>query len=236
MTVSRSRSERVPLTQDRILEKAMALADDDGIDALTMRRLADTLGVEAMSIYHHLPNKNAILDGLAERVFQEIESQIGGIAERAGDPPWTSSVRERILGARRVMLRHRWMPGVMESRGVMTPTMVRYVDTIVGVMHDGGVSYDLIHHGLHALGSAMFGFSQELMLDSGTPSGEDMTLMRDFVPNLAAMLDTVVQDDPDSTLGWCDDQTEFEFGLDIRLEGLERRRVSEAGSSGSVQG
>ncbi len=111
----------------------------------------------------------------------------------------------------------------MESRGVMTPTMVRYVDGIVGAMHAGGVSYDLIHHGLHALGSAMFGFSQELMLDSDAPSGEDMTLMRDFVPHLAAMLEEVVHDDPESTLGWCDDQTEFEFGLDIRLEGLERR-------------
>jgi AcrR family transcriptional regulator len=235
MTVSRSRSERVPLTQERILDKAMALADDDGIDALTMRRLADVLGVEAMSLYHHLPNKNAILDGLAERVFQEIETEVGGFEHGAQRSPWTGMVRERILGARRVMLRHRWMPGVMESRGVMTPTLVRYVDTIVGDMHAGGVSYDLIHHGLHALGSAMFGFSQELMLDSDAPSGEDMTLMRDFVPNLAAMLETVVHDDPESTLGWCDDQTEFEFGLDIRLEGLERRRVAEAGSTASVQ-
>ena len=226
MTVSRSKAERVPLTPDRILERAMTLADDDGIEALTMRRLADQLGVEAMSIYHHLPNKNAILDGLAERVFQEIETEVGGFDVPASDAPWTAGIRARILGARRVMLRHRWMPGVMESRGVMTPTMVRYVDAIVGAMHAGGVSYDLVHHGLHALGSTMFGFSQELMLDSDSPSGEDMTLMRDFVPHLAAMLEDVVHDDPESTLGWCDDQTEFEFGLDIRLEGLERRRVA----------
>ncbi len=226
MTVSRNRAERLPLTRDRILERAMALADEDGIESLTMRRLADQLGVEAMSLYHHLPNKNAILDELAERVFQEIEAEVGGFDVPPAGSPWVATIRPRILGARRVMLRHRWAPGVMEARGVMTPTMVRYVDSIVGGMHSGGVSYDLIHHGLHALGSTMFGFTQELMLDSDSPSGEDMTLMKDFVPHLAAMLEDVVHDDPDSTLGWCDDQTEFEFGLDVLLDGLERRRVA----------
>ena len=227
MTVARSRSDRLPLTRDRVLAAAMDLADEDGIDALTMRRLADQLGVEAMSIYHHLPNKGAILDGLAEQVFLEIETAVGGFDVPAPGTPWVTTVRPRILGARRVMLRHRWVPGVMESRGVMTPTMARYVDAIVGAMHAGGCSYDLIHHSLHALGSTMFGFNQELMLDSDTPSGEDLTLMHDFVPHLAAMLEDVVHDDPDSTLGWCDDQTEFEFGLDVLLEGLERRRVDE---------
>ena len=202
MTVTRKSAERIPLTRDRVLERAMALADEDGIESLTMRRLAEQLGVEAMSIYHHLPNKNAILDGLAERVFQEIEAEVGGFDVPAvGHAVGRRPSAARILGARRVMLRHRWMPGVMESRGVMTPTMVRYVDAIVGAMHAGGVSYDLIHHSLHALGSTMFGFSQELMLDSDSPSGEDMTLMRDFVPHLAAMLEDVVHDDPESTLG-----------------------------------
>ncbi len=229
MTTARNRSERMPLTRDRVLSAAMDLADEDGIDALTMRRLADQLGVEAMSIYHHLPNKSAILDGLAEQVFLEIETEIGGFDVPDPGTPWIGTLRPRILGARRVMLRHRWMPGVMESRGVMTPSMARYVDAVVGAMHAGGCSYDLIHHCLHALGSTMFGFNQELMLDSDTPSGEDLTLMHDFVPHLAAMLEDVVHDDPDSTLGWCDDQTEFEFGLDVLLEGLERRRVFEEG-------
>jgi AcrR family transcriptional regulator len=227
MTTARNRSARMPLTRDRVLFAAMNLADEDGIDALTMRRLADQLGVEAMSIYHHLPNKSAILDGLAEQAFLEIETEVGGLDVPLSGTSWIATVRPRILGARRVMLRHRWVPGVMESRGVMTPTMARYVDSIVGAMHAGGLSYDLIHHSLHALGSTMFGFNQELMLDSDTPSGEDLTLMHDFVPHLAAMLEDVVHDDPDSTLGWCDDQTEFEFGLDVLLEGLERRRLAE---------
>ena len=108
--------------------------------------------------------------------------------------------------------------------------MARYVDGSVGIMHAGGVSFDLIHHALHALGSRLYGFTQELRMD-GDPSGEaaaaaseaELAQMMQLAPNLAAMLAEVVHDDPDSTLGWCDDQTEFEFGLDILLDGLERR-------------
>src|SRR6188474_3172354 len=107
-------AERSPLTQDRVLEAATAIADRDGIDALTMRRLADDLGVEAMSIYYHLPNKDAILDGLVERTFAEIETEVGGFGAQASDVSWAQSLRARILGARRVMLRHPWVPQVME--------------------------------------------------------------------------------------------------------------------------
>ncbi|GAA1993864.1 TetR/AcrR family transcriptional regulator C-terminal domain-containing protein [Microbacterium pumilum] len=230
MTVSRKAAERAPLTKDRVLSAASAIADDDGLDALTMRRLADDLGVEAMSIYYHLPNKDAILDGLVELVFGEVEAEVGGFAHRTdvgaeSVDAWQSALRARILGARRVLLRHRWVPSVMESRSVLGPTMARYIDGIVGIMRAGGLSFDLIHHSLHALGSRMYGFSQELTMDSGaaTPTGDDLTQMRAFVPNLAAMLDDVVHDDPESTLGWCDDQTEFEFGLDILLDGIARR-------------
>ena len=116
----------------------------------------------------------------------------------------------------------------------MVPTMARYVDGIVAIMRVGGLSFDLIHHSLHALGSRMYGFAQELTIDDddGAPSGEDLVRMREFVPNLAAMLEDVVHDDPDSTLGWCDDQTEFEFGLDILIDGIERRRAAEVRAPG----
>lgn len=222
MTASRRSVERAPLTRDRVLAAASAIADDDGIDALTMRRLADELGVEAMSIYYHLPNKDAILDGLIELAFAEIETEVGDT--RPGGA-WQPTLRARVLAARRVMLRHPWVPSVMESRSVLVPTMARYIDGSVAIMSDGGLSYDLIHHSLHALGSRLYGFSQELTMDAGDSpsSGEDLEQMRAFVPNLAAMLDEVVHDDPDSTLGWCDDQTEFEFGLDILLDGIARR-------------
>src|SRR6478735_2181161 len=99
MTASRRSVERAPLTKDRVLSAASAIADEDGIDALTMRRLADVLGVEAMSIYYHLPNKDAILDGLIELAFAEIETEVGGFGAQAPEVPWAQSLRARILGA-----------------------------------------------------------------------------------------------------------------------------------------
>lgn len=214
----------------------MDLADRNGLDALTMRGLADELDVEAMSLYHHLPNKNAILDGVVEVAFGEIEEEVRGFD--AGVPigatddraSWSAALRDRILGARRVLLRHPWVPVVMESRATFGPTMARYVDGVVGLMRAGGLSHDLIHHSLHALGSRMYGFVQELGDDdASTPTDPaELEAMAALAPNLAAMLAEVAHVDPDTTLGWCDDQEEFEFGLDILLEGIERRRVAEA--------
>ena len=227
MPTTRRSVARAPLTRERILLAARTLADEDGLEALTMRRLADDLGVEAMSIYHHLPNKDAILDGLVELAFGEIEDEIGGFGVDDAIP-WREALRARILGARRVMLRHRWVPVVLENRGQLGPTMARYIDGVVAVMRSGGLSHDLIHHALHALGSRMYGFTQELTLDDdAAPGADDLAAMRAFVPHLAEMLENVVHEADDTTLGWCDDQTEFEFGLDILLEGLERRHDTE---------
>ena len=228
-TAQRSTERRAPLTRDRVLRTAIDLADAGGIDALTIRRLAEQLGVEAMSLYYHVPNKEAILDGVVDLVFAEIEESVGGFEVRATDAAWKTTLRTRILGARKVLLRHPWAPGVMETRGALGLTMARYVDSVVGTLRSGGFSFDLIHHAMHALGSRMYGFTQELMSDDDDDgdAGDDMLAqMADLVPNLAAMLTVVRHDDPDSTLGWCDDQFEFEFGLDIILDGLERLKPS----------
>ncbi|QGQ19848.1 TetR family transcriptional regulator [Cellulomonas sp. JZ18] len=220
---TRSTAARARLTRERVLETARDLADREGLDALTMRRLAEALGVEAMSLYHHVPNKDAILDGLVELVFTEIEAEVGGFGSTSTPGTWRGDLRARVLGARRVLLRHPWLPGLLEARAVLAPTMARYVDGVVGLMRDGGLSYDLVHHALHALGSRMYGFTQELRLDDpdGGATEIDPALLA-MVPNLAGMLAEVVHDDPGSTLGWCDDQSEFEFGLDLLLDGLER--------------
>ncbi len=227
-TAQRSTDRRAPLTRDRVLRTAIDLADAGGFDALTIRRLAEQLGVEAMSLYYHVPNKEAILDGVVDLVFREIEESVGGFDVPATDATWKETLRARILGARAVLLRHPWAPGVMETRADLGLTMARYVDSVVGIMRSGGLSFDLIHHAMHALGSRMYGFSQELMSDDNDDDAGDDTLaqMAEHVPNLAAMLTVVRHDDPDSTLGWCDDQFEFEFGLDIILDGLERKRLS----------
>ncbi|MFB9310981.1 AcrR family transcriptional regulator [Agromyces hippuratus] len=220
---------RPQLTRESVLQAALQLADRDGIEALTMRALAEQLGVEAMSIYYHLPNKDAILDGLVEVVFAEIDHEVGGFAP----PPatdassWAPALRERILGARSVQLRHPWLPNVMNARGASGPNAMRHVDGVVGIMRAGGMSHDLIHHSLHAIGSRMYGYVQELSDDGAAPAPLELEHLAALAPHLAAMLAEVVHDDPESTLGWCDDQTEFEFGLDLLLEGLERRRAAQ---------
>lgn len=226
MASSSTPSTRAPLSRARVLQAALRFADHDGIDALTMRALADVLGVEAMSIYHHLPNKNAILDGLVEEVFTEIEAEVGGFAVpvTTDSATWVEALRARILGARVVLLRHPWAPNIMNERGADGPTATRHVDGVVGLMRAGGLSPDLIHHAVHALGSRVHGYVQELSNDKNTPTRAEVEQLAAFAPHLAAMLNDVAHDDPDATLGWCDDQTEFEFGLDLLLEGLERRR------------
>lgn len=223
---------RTPLTRDRVLQTAVELADEGGVASVTMRRLAEQLGVEPMSLYYHLPNKEAILDGIVDLVFREVEESVGVLEGPTGpdpdadpDPGWKAALRARILAARRVMLRHPWVPAVLDSRTGLGLAQARYVDAVVGTLRSGGLSYDLIHHAMHALGSRAFGFSQELGDESGSGSASDpdaLAQMAEHVPNLAAMLAVVAHDDPDTTLGWCDDQFEFEFGLDIILNGLER--------------
>ena len=222
-TAERGTERRAPLTRARVLETAVDLADTAGIEALTIRRLAERLGVEPMSIYYHVPNKEAILDGVVDLVFGEIEVAAGGFEVPETDAAWKASLRARILAARGVMLRHPWAPGVLDSRIDLGLTTARYVDSVVGTLRSGGLSYDLIHHAMHALGSRMFGFSQELgEPDDDSTDAAAMEQMAAHVPHLAAMLSVVRHVDPESTLGWCDDQYEFEFGLDLILDGLER--------------
>ena len=226
------------LSRERVLRTAVKIADERGIGSLTMRRLADELGAEAMSLYYHVANKEGILDGVVDVVASEINDAVGTVDAPSGNADWKKVVRQRILTARQVFLRHPWAPHVFATRTNTSPAVLRYHDGLVGILHGAGFSYDLIHHALHALGSRALGFTQELFdpgngtpgdgtLGNGTPGDEPdpaMAAMAGQLPNLASMLAVVAHDDPDSTLGWCDDQFEFEFGLDLILDGLDRLR------------
>lgn len=226
---TRGRTGRVRLTREAVLRRAVDIADAHGLPALTMRRLADELGVEAMSLYHHVAGKEALLDGIADLVFEEVldAGAAGPDVDdvREGRVPWEGAVRARIVGARAVMLRHPWAPLVIASRPAIGFAASRHVDALVGLMRAGGLSHDLIHHGLHALGSRLHGFTLEV--GAPDPSAAEARAaaraMIDRLPYLAAMLEAVAHDAPGGTLGWCDDQTEFEFALDIILDGLARR-------------
>lgn len=218
---------KVPLSKERVLDAAVELADEGGIETLTMRRLAEKLGVEAMSLYYHVANKEAILDGVVDAIVEEIEAAVGGFGVPSELHDWKTAVKGRILTARRVMLLHPWAPAVIETRTNMSMPVVRYFEGLLGLLREGGFSYDLAHHALHALGARALGFSQELF-EPDDPDQDDAEAaamfeqMADQFPYLIAMLGEVAHDDPDSTLGWCDDQVEFEFGLDLILDGLER--------------
>ncbi|WP_199043497.1 TetR/AcrR family transcriptional regulator C-terminal domain-containing protein [Glycomyces salinus] len=225
--MARRGEAQVRLTRGRVLEAACALADEDGLASLTMRSLAASLGVEAMSLYHHVAGKQAVLDGLVDLVMAEIER---AVAEADGPEPerdWKTAMRVRVLTAREVMLRHPWAPGLIESRGEASFSIVRYLDGVVGLMVRGGFSYGLAHRALHALESRALGFSQEMFRPGGDDDGGSLEAVADQVPNLAAMVAAAVHDQPDTRLGWCDDQAEFEFALDLILDGLDRLRGRE---------
>ncbi|MFZ0013981.1 MAG: TetR/AcrR family transcriptional regulator C-terminal domain-containing protein [Acidimicrobiia bacterium] len=227
MVSQKSPRTRHPLSRDRVLSAAVELADGAGLGALTMRGLADTLDVEAMSLYYHVANKEALLDGVVEMVVEEINEAVSELPAATGPEDWKSVMRSRILAAREVMLRHKWAPAVLETRTTMSPAVLLYHHGLLEIFRAGGVSYDLAHHALHALGSRALGFTQELFDPAPDSDDEEMndemlTEMASQVPLLIELLGEIAHEGPDTTIGWCDDQTEFEFGIDLLLDGIER--------------
>ncbi|MFC7275779.1 TetR/AcrR family transcriptional regulator C-terminal domain-containing protein [Paractinoplanes rhizophilus] len=211
---------REPLSRDRALAAAVGLADAEGLTALTMRRLAADLGVEAMSLYYHLPGKGGLLDGLAEWVIEEIRAAVG---DERGD--WRERLRRRFLRAREVMLRHPWAPALLGTRPSVPPGLYAYYDEIVGTLLAAGFTPRLAHRAIHAFGTMALGFVQELFTPGTTDVGaaeEDLAAMAAAVPHLTTMLAAEVHAAGDPALGWCDSQVEFEFTLDLLLDGLDR--------------
>lgn len=223
------RTERTPLSRERLLTAAVTLADTHGLKAVTMRRLAADLSIEAMSLYHHVPGKDGLLDGLIETVVAEIEAAIGRPAGGAVGGDWRATVRRRCLTARVVMLRHPWAPGLISSRSAIPPGVYVQYEAVLAALVGGGFDYRLAHRALHALGSMVLGFVSEpfspAAADSGDadPSPEQMAEMAAYMPHLAAMVTAELHAADGRTLGWCDSQTEFEFTLDLLLDGLGHR-------------
>jgi AcrR family transcriptional regulator len=215
---------RVPLSRDRVLRAAVSLADDAGIESLSMRKLAEELGVVPMALYKHVANKEELLDGMIDVVIGEI------------DPPmrltdWKSAIRQRILSARQALLRHPWAPQVIESKKTPTPVVLAYMDSMIGLFRAGGFSVSLTHHVMHTIGSRVMGFTQELFNDSRTVDPEiQAVMMRELGPKFPNVLAIAMaaSHEGESVVGQgCDDQFEFEFALDLLLDGFERLRRQE---------
>lgn len=221
MTAKTEARTREPLTRERILRVAVAVADEDGIESLSMRRIAQELGVVPMALYRHVANKDEVFDGLVDVVVGEIDPPVA-------DVDWKTAVRERVLSARRALLRHPWASRVIESRTTPTPTVIEYMDSMIGMFRAGGFSIELTHHAMHAMGSRLLGFSQELFDDS-SEAGEgfdaDMfRVMADRYPFINEIVVSITHDETSIVGPGCDDQFEFEFALDLMLDGLERVR------------
>ncbi|MFI5985281.1 TetR/AcrR family transcriptional regulator C-terminal domain-containing protein [Streptomyces sp. NPDC051555] len=211
-----TRTQRIPLNRDRVLRAAVALADTIGIEALSMRRLAQELDVVPMALYKHVANKEELLDGMADAVVGEVDPPAVG-------PDWQRVVRDRILSARRVLLRHPWAARVIESRTGPTPAVLAYLDSMAGSFRGGGLSADLTHHVMHAMGSRLLGFAQELF-DTSASSGPPDPALAAAYPHIAELASTAAHDGGSTVSGGCDDQFEFEFALDLLLNGFETLR------------
>lgn len=224
------RAPRQPLSRDRVLAAAVSIADGEGLPAVTMRRLATVLRVEAMSLYHHVPGKDPVLDGLVESIAREIDDEIGRLPAAAD---WRTAVRQRCLAARAVMLRHSWAPGLIGSRTAIPPSLLLHFEAILATMIEGGFSYHLAHRAMHALGSMALGFAQELFGpaapgdNAAEPATEELARMAEMLPYIAAMVASEIHANDGNTLGWCDSQAEFEFTLDLLLDGLDRKLQEE---------
>jgi AcrR family transcriptional regulator len=213
-------TRRVPLSRERVLRAAVALADDAGIDALSMRKLAVDLGVVPMALYKHVANKEELLDGMVDLIVGEIDPPQDG----AG---WKDAIRQRILSARRSLLRDRWASQVIESRTQATPVVLDYMDSLIGMFRAGGFSADLTHHVMHALGTRMWGFTQEVFPTLAPPADPEAraAMFAQFAeryPHIIEMATAASHDDGSAVGGGCDDQFEFEFALDLLLDGFER--------------
>ncbi|SNR60966.1 TetR/AcrR family transcriptional regulator [Blastococcus mobilis] len=219
MTDRAEAARRTPLSRERVLRTAVALADESGLASVSMRGLAQELGVVPMALYKHVANKDQLLDGMVDLVLGEIDPPDPGL-------DWKSAVRQRILSARGALLRHPWARRAMEAQAAPTPVVMGYLDATIGIFLGGGMSVDLTHHVMHALGSRVFGFTQELHQDGHISDPDELAAM---AQQLAALFPNVVTiatyraHDGQSVVGTgCDDQFEFEFALDLMLDGFER--------------
>ena len=209
---------RAPLSRVRVLGAALALADTGGIDALTMRKLGQGVGVEAMSLYNHVANKEDILDGIVDLVFSEIELPAKG-------SDWKPAMRRRAISAHEALLRHPWAPSLMQSRTKPGPATLRHHDSVLGSLRNAGFTLVMAAHAVSVIDGYVYGFALQ-QINLPLQSREQVAVVGESIlrqlageyPHLAEMIiDHAMKPGYDYA-------DEFEFGLDLILDGLERLR------------
>jgi AcrR family transcriptional regulator len=212
---------RIPLNRERVLRAAIAFADEKGIESLSMRKLGQELGVEAMSLYKHVANKEDMLDGMVDVVFGEIDLPSDGVH-------WKTAMRQRAISAREALTRHPWAIGLTESRIKPGPANLRHHDSVIGCLRESGFSIEMAIHAYSALDSYIYGFAlQEKSLPFDTPgeAGEVAEIILSQFPadEYPYLIETVVEHVTKPGYDYAD---EFQFGLDLILDGLERRDMA----------
>jgi AcrR family transcriptional regulator len=212
-------ARRVPLSRERVLQTALKLADQGGLESLSMRKLGQELGVEAMALYYHFANRDEIVDGIVDLVFGEVELPSTG-------PDWRAAMRRRAISLRDALLHHRWAIGLMESRRNPGPANLRHHDAVIGSLRAGGFDMAMAAHAYSLLDSYIYGFAltkMNLPFDTTTDIAEMAeTMLEPFplgeYPNLA---DFITEHAMKPGYDYAD---EFEYGLEVILDGLDRAR------------
>jgi len=218
---------RVPLSRDRILQAALELADASGVEAVTMRRLGDELGFEAMSLYRHVANKDDLLDGMLDLVLAEWQlpdGEAAGQGARQGD--WAEAIRTSALSVHDALLRHRWAARLLMTGSHVRPARLRYMDSLLRRLEGAGFDPEVTYHVYHLLDGYIFGFSlweiayTTIPVDSDAAAELMRTIPWDELPYLAAHRDQHLSDGPHREV------RAFEVGLDLILDGLGTSLVS----------
>ena len=213
---------RLPLSRDRILRAALALADEGGIDALTMRKLGQVLGFEAMSLYNHVANKDDVLDGILDLVLDESEPP-----SPAGD--WHTAIRNSAISVHQGLTRHPWACPLLMSPGRIRPARLQYMDSLLGRLREAGFSAETTYHAYHVLDAHIFGFSlwqanhsySAAQISNLAAEWLERMIPADVYPHLHEHGEQHLAGGPHH------DVSAFEFGLGFILDGLEKIRGAE---------
>jgi AcrR family transcriptional regulator len=225
--MARVTRQQPPLNRERVLAAAVDFADSHGLTALSMRKLGEVLGVEAMSLYHHVANKEKLLDGMVDAVFAEIDLPSGA----SGASGWRAAMRDRARSARQALRRHPWAISLMESRSSPGPATLRHHDHVLGVLFGAGFSAALAAHAYSLLDAYTYGFALQeasLPFETGAQTAELAEAIlagppADEYPHLTRLVATHVLQ-PGYDYG-----QEFDFGLEVVLDGLDRARGADPG-------
>jgi AcrR family transcriptional regulator len=201
-----------------VLRAAVKLADRHGIGSLSMRRLGQDLGVEAMSLYNHVAGKDDLLDGLVDLVFSEIDLQCDG--------NWRMAMRRRAVSAREALARHRWAIGLMESRTQPGPANLRHHNSVLRCLREAGFSTAMAAHAYSAMDSYIYGFALQqasLPFDTGEQAAKvAQSIMKQFTADYPYLAEIATEHVLRPGYSYA---KEFEFGIDLLLDGLEKLRV-----------